>query len=385
MRFPFRRVRRIAVPPTMSSLSSSLMSVLGLSLLLGCSGSTSSADAAADMVVVDAADAGSDAVTDTGPQGDVCRPNTRTRDDRSPRGLYGPCNSDDECREGFSCLTAAATGLPGGQCNLECTRNDDCVIMPAGGKPIDGYCLAPNAEGHRRCARICLNGADCARDGYTCRAIPNTGLTPVQVCIGVCTDDSCIDGTTCDHASGRCRPDCTPTPPGREVGQSCLADTNPMSTPETRCRSGLCNAEVVNDSAGVPIYTGNVGGFCLARCSLPSGYNSSTLWPDTAALPQSNCPDHSVCFPNGSLAEGDLGTCLAACSADSDCRMAEGYFCHKTFTINSRSRTFGVGFCEPFDCAAMPTRRCPTGYTCRSTRLSSGAVQGDCVPATTMM
>lgn len=338
--------------------------LLGSSALaMGCSdGGSTPADAGST--------ADTSAATDTGPA-DAGRP------PREPSELYGPCAADNECQQGLTCLTEAATGLPGGMCNRTCTSADDCVLFVQGAPPVDGVCQPANMQGQRYCARICANGVDCERDGYSCQ-VQNAGrLNEVRTCIGVCTDASCVNGTTCDRESGRCIPTGT-TPPGRTLGQTCLRTQDPMSTAATRCRSDLCQSEVVPDSAGRPVYTGYNGGQCIARCILPQGYNPSTLW-DEPMLPQSNCPTGGICFVNGSLARGDLGICLDACMSDSDCRADQGYFCRKTVRLSaSNTRRFENGWCTPVNCLDTMTP-CPTGFRCES-RAVQGGMTGVCVP-----
>nr|MBK7065824.1 hypothetical protein [Deltaproteobacteria bacterium] len=341
-----------------------------LLLALGCS---------SEVANPNPVDAGTDAPAVDAPAVDV--PVDAGRPMRSPQAIFGACDSAAECRDGMTCRRAADTGLPGGQCNRECTRDDECVLFLSGGKPIDGFCQAADREGHRYCARVCANGIDCERDGYTCQGINAGTINAVNICIPVCTATSCIDGTVCDHESGRCRPADAPAPTGRTLGQSCVANADPAMTPATVCQSGLCNPQVTRDSTGAPFQTGNNGGFCVSRCILPQGYNSSNIWTDME-LPRSNCPANGICFISRTFAEGDLGTCVQSCTEDSDCRVSEGYACRKTFRVTAtRTRTFTNGFCEPFDCAATGARACPTGYTCRRS-MSGTTVVGDCVPST---
>lgn len=291
----------------------------------------------------------------------------RGRPMREPQPIYGPCRSDTECQEGLSCRTEAETGIPGGQCNRECSRDDDCVL-PDPLAPADGYCTPATAANPRRlCQRVCVNGIDCERPGFTC-ALINQQLM-LRVCIPVCTPESCIDGNACNPATNRCqRPGTTPV--GAGFGEGCRANNDPMITDETRCGSNVCQAETVPDSRGNPVPTGWIGGgTCLARCILPQGYNSSTLWPERT-LPRSNCPERAICFPSGTLNRGDLGLCLPECTANNDCR--PGYTCRKTFQLGmGRSTTFMNGYCVPVNCAATGMG-CPMGYSCRMTGTTAG-------------
>lgn len=308
-------------------------------------------------------------------------PEAMVRPMRDPQAIYGLCDSDAECRDGYTCQRSADTGYPGGQCNRECTRNDECArVSTTGGTTIDGYCLPPNTTGQRYCARVCANGIDCGREGWSCTTLNSGTFNQVNVCIPICTDSSCIDGTVCDHSSGRCRAASAPASMGRAVGQSCVPTGQPGATDQNRCMSGLCAPEVTYDSRMNPVYTGTVGGFCYSRCILPSGYNSSTFWPDPD-LPQANCASGAVCIPNSSLAEGDIGLCFQGCQSDSDCRESEGYVCHLRVRLGTRTIRLHTGWCEPGDCVNTAGFMCPSGTVCRQGRNSSGAATGDCVPA----
>lgn len=368
----------------MASVRASACLVTAAILALGCSDPAPVTPDAGNPVDVPVA-------TDEGSPVDV--PVDMGRPPRAPGPLYGPCDSDAECRDEMTCRRAADTGYPGGQCNRECTRDDDCVLFSAGGvKPVDGFCQAADAAGHRYCGRVCTNGIDCERDGYTCVGINQGRINAVNICVPVCTATSCTDGTECNHQTGRCRAADAPPLTGRTLGQSCVTNTDPAMTPATVCQSGLCNPQIVRDSAGNPVQTGDNGGYCISRCILPSGYNSSTLWNEPE-LPQSNCAAGGVCFPARYYAEGDLGICLPGCNSDSDCRVSEGYGCRRTFRVSAtRTRTFTRGYCAPIDCV-MPSadagapadggvnRNCPTGYSC-VTLTRSGQTLSRCLPST---
>lgn len=299
---------------------------------------------------------------------------------RDPQPLYGPCASDAECVAGLRCRTAAVAGFSNGQCNRECTSDDVCVLL--GLSPVDGHCQAADREGRRYCARVCANGIDCEREGYTCLGINQGRPNAVNICVPVCTATSCGDGTTCDPQAGRCRPVGAPPLTGRTLGQSCVPNTDPTMTPATVCQSGLCSPQVGRDAAGNPVQSGSNGGYCFSRCILPRGYSTADIWTGTE-LPRGTCPEGGVCFPARTLAEGDVGNCFPGCTSDSECRSSEGYACHRSFRVSAtRTRTFVRGFCAPFDCAAADARVCPDGYMCRRTT-SGTTTTGSCVPVGT--
>jgi hypothetical protein len=117
-----------------------------------------------------------------------------------------------------------------------------------------------------------------------------------------------------------------------------------------------------SDASGAP--TGNNGGYCISYCLLPTGYNSSDLFAG-AALPSGTCTGDAICFPaiSSSQGEGDLGACFDGCVNDTDCRESEGYFCFKSFGLQSGgSKTFTNGICYPI--TNCDTAGCPTNYSC---------------------
>jgi hypothetical protein len=338
-------------------------------LAMGCGTTTTTPDAMADAQGPEAAvEAGADAAPD------------KVEPPKEPSDIYGECDDDSECGEGLTCNTEAMTGFPGGQCNRTCTSDDECVLRPSDGSaPVDGWCRPAVGTAPRTCARVCTNGIDCERDGYTCRVFNANQLNQVRACVPVCTAASCVNGTTCNGDTGLCRP-AGSMPVGRGIGQSCEPTMRPGSpTPpaEMQCRSQLCNAEWNPDTRGNRFYTGYNGGYCLSRCILPAGYNSSNFWPEML-LPQANCPAGGICLPDGTLTRGDPGLCLKGCMADSDCRAAEGYFCQKRRQVTQTMfRTYQNGFCIPVNCVTAATP-CPMGFTCRR---NTAGTAGTCIPA----
>lgn len=297
-----------------------------------------------------------------------------------PSQIYGPCNADSQCEDGLTCRTEAASGAPGGECNVACTSDEDCVLRPSDGSAaIDGWCQPTSDGSPRRCLRVCANGIDCERAGYTCRVFNSGQLNQVRACISVCTDDTCTHNTVCDHQSGRCIARGT-TPTGRTLGQTCeptVRAGSPTPPAEQQCVSQLCQADWTPDSRGNRYYTGWNGGYCISRCILPAGFNSSTFWAETT-LPQSNCPMGGICFPSSTLARGDIGVCYQGCTTNADCRADQGYFCQKTVQLSATNiRRYQNGYCVPVNCLNTMTP-CPMGFTCR---VNAAGNQGQCIPS----
>ncbi len=255
-----------------------------LAALVGCSSATSTG--CHPGAYAGAADAGADSAV-----GDAGHP-------ASPSPIYGPCLADTDCQSGLTCLTPTGSGLPNGQCNRDCTVDDDCVLYE-NGTAVDGYCLAADpTTGRRLCGRVCQNGIDCERsDGYTCIVINTGTLLETDVCIGVCSDTTCGPGGVCDHQSGRCTTAPATADTGRLIGQSCVPRGQPGATSANACASGHCSGAATYDTMNRPTYTGFNGGSCYTYCVLPLGYNDSTLF-DGPSFPQVTCPTGAVCFPD---------------------------------------------------------------------------------------
>lgn len=198
-------------------------------------------------------------------------------------------------------------------------------------------CAACGAEGQPCCSAgtsigpgggnvgICNAGLDCPQTlPATCQVLP-TG----------CSDASCAAGTRCNAWTGRCEPDSSPSPPpGRDNGEPCTVDAD-------------CRSATGVGAALVPACTRNdgrwMGGYCLSYCNMPPG----GFW--TNPLSRSNCPVGSVCLPAFQLPSGEkFGGCARECRTDSDCRVAEGYYCRRTFWY--KGATFSNGYCAPVHC-----------------------------------
>lgn len=268
--------------------------------------------------------------------------------DLPPSTLFGACQRDTQCPGVGARCRPPSEGWPNGYCTVPCTPPDTEPCLDA--DLFYNHCLTDDATGDSWCERRCLNGIDCARDGYTC-----VGQFPPMdqgMCVGVCLSDTdCSRGEVCNRDSGRC---VTSSPTGAAIGGACTANE--------QCRSNDCITEL--SGAGNP--TGFLGGYCAALCILPAGYNGNSFYAGTA-LPAGSCTTDAVCFPNSGFAEGDPGICLDECAVTTDCR--PGLECTTDFQLSSGDTAhYTNGVCLPIDCETVD---CPAGSTCRN-YLSSG-------------
>lgn len=273
-----------------------------------------------------------------------------------PSELFGECEVDAQCPGEGAICRHDDDGYPRGYCTVPCDDRTPCDAFGA-----YHHCTQLEGQDRRYCEQRCLNGLDCGRSGYTCEGeLPPSG----GVCVGVCsTDAHCSEGFACEPYSGRCYPTGMVPTAGAVTGEACDSDE--------ACRSGACIEEV--NEAGVP--TGYLGGSCLSRCLLPTGWNSSSLFGGTV-LPPGSCQGDAVCFPTSSYTEGDLGTCFPSCESDGDCR--PGRECRRSFnTASGEVASFDNGICLPIDCSRDA---CPTGYRCVRVTYRDGSTGNVCGP-----
>lgn len=87
-----------------------------------------------------------------------------------------------------------------------------------------------------------------------------------------------------------------------------------------------------------------VNGYCREFCTSP------TVPTTDAPLPQRDCPAGSVCLPT--YMSSDVGFCLRSCTADSDCRTAEGYYCRRDFAaVHAATGVCAAPICTSRGCA----------------------------------
>jgi hypothetical protein len=266
--------------------------------------------------------------------------------------LFGPCEQDYQCPGVDAFCRTAAQGYPQGYCTVPCMDRTPCDDGA-----VYNHCVTLNGASQSTCETYCRNGTDCRGGaGYSCEVFPNSN-PPQGICIPVCaTDEDCGQGTHCNTYSGRCVTTVPTT--GGLTGDPCMTGAD--------CRSGQCNAEGTHSNP-----SGWIHGSCVAPCRLPTGFNTSNFFSGTT-LPAGTCTGDAICIPGSQYGTNDLGTCIDACTGDSDCR--EGYGCLKQFGSSS----FDNGICVPRDCTRGT---CPTGYSCVQVVNSAGTgTTGVCAP-----
>lgn len=236
--------------------------------------------------------------------------------------LYGPCVIDAQCPGEGAVCRRNVDGYPNGYCTRPCDDRTPCEGLGT----QNNHCVQLTGETRAYCEVNCVNGRDCRGEGYSCltEQLPTGGL-----CIPVCNADAqCGPGAVCDLHRARCA--AAPVEVNGELtGAACASNA--------ACASGAC----------VPAANGFTGGYCIANCVLPTGFNTNTFF-DGPVLPAGGCPDDGLCMPfNGSFAARDLGVCLDGCADNTDCRT--GYFCRKDYQLQEGGRVFSFenGVCWP--------------------------------------
>jgi len=236
---------------------------------------------------------------------------------------------------GQPCCAASGVGVctaPNTYCLSSSSSSPEGTCAACGGEGQP--CCGPDSSASSRAARfgICNPGLHCPQAvSATCQVLP----------IG-CAQASCGAGSHCNAWAGRCEPDGSPSPPpGRDNGEPCASDAD--------CRSatgvGMSVVPACSRTDGEwP------GGYCLSYCNVPPG----GFW--TNPLSRSNCPVGSICLPSFQHPFGErYGACARECRSDSDCRVAEGYYCRRNFRFTGP--VFSNGYCAPVHCRS---RGCPS-------------------------
>lgn len=152
--------------------------------------------------------------------GSTCDTWSWTCNPREPSDIGGPCEKDDDCIYGYTCLTAvdtggADTGYVGGYCTQDCTTtycdswDADCVTVSS--SPRKDLCLLG-----------CYDISDC-RPEYTCLQAESY----TSVCLPRCDSPgmACETGYSCDKVTGTCD------------GSQAIGD--PCGGAENLCKKGL--------------------------------------------------------------------------------------------------------------------------------------------------
>ncbi|MFT5358188.1 MAG: hypothetical protein ACI9KE_005425 [Polyangiales bacterium] len=283
-----------------------------------------------DAAAPDVFDAGAPNVFDAGPP--------------EPSRIFGACEVDSQCPGEDAYCRQATDGFSGGLCSVACVDRRPCD---------DGvnfhWCLEANDREGMACEPKCLNSLDCGRgDDFVCIEIDdriNDFDPPVRGgrCVGYCDEDSdCGAGAECNEQAAVCVPEGSTPTEGAVTNEACESDG--------QCLSGDCT-QVVDDGS----LTGEVGGSCRSRCTIPSGFQSSNFYLGDA-LPTTHCPnDGDICIPSGDLSAGSEGSCYAPCGMDGECR--PGRQCLRRIA----GKRFDNGICIPVDCRSDA---CPAGHEC---------------------
>ena len=274
---------------------------------------------------------------------------------RADAHVGDPCADATACPPGGFCVQQAS-GFPGGYCTLGCDAAND--LCGAGAACTRLGALDPPTV---LCLKSCASDGDCRVPGYVCEASWFGQALPARSCVpgvraqvpvgGACTTGGdcqpswlCL-GRDAGFPGGYCTRSCgfdtAACPAGAYCDgrlQLCLTRCNGAAD----CRNGYscesrfaggntqfptCVAATSSAHVGDPCATFAdclVGGFCVAAQDngQPTGFTGGYC-TDTCGTAQSPaCPAGSFCgFSVGSR------SCIDACTADADCRQADGYLC----------------------------------------------------------
>ena len=159
-------------------------------------------------------------------------------------GVALPCQSDEECYPGLTCLLQAEAGWTGGHCQKDCATDEDC--------PTGSHC-AEDA-----CVRSCESDVDCRGPDY-----------------------GCWDGD--DDGAAECLPLGTGT---GEVGDPCMSYAD--------CAGGELGACIVEADGDF------VGGYCtIIRCTTDADCPLDTNCLDATTPPicLRDCVTEDECRP----------------------------------------------------------------------------------------
>lgn len=112
-----------------------------------------------------------------------------------------PCTSDADCApllgdDGICAKEAVIFGLPGGYCTKRCSLPDTATTVIQDDPACDsgGGIDCVGAMGiFERCAKPCSSNAECGREGYFCRQMPQIAMPedPSYCLMSDCCEDAC--------------------------------------------------------------------------------------------------------------------------------------------------------------------------------------------------
>jgi hypothetical protein len=245
--------------------------------------------------------------------------------DAAPFGAF--CDSDAECEDGLTCLTAEGSewlggGPAGGYCSLSCAQ-DPTICQQ---KYPNSMCIT-GSGGEKFCFEACQHG-DSLFGGEKCHSRVNSACyylsstSAASACLPSCGyDDECPAGRYCDLALGVCVDE---QPAGLPIGTKCDPDSA-----ENPC-TGFC----------IELRTGQ--GVCSGSCTYGA--------PGACGVPPDENPVGSgICLPLYDLANdgvGDTGLCVQRCNTADDC-LSPGSICSEFNDTATEEAYQAKGLCVP--------------------------------------
>lgn len=265
----------------------------------------------------------------------------------------GRCGPDEQCRanacvatDGLDCSDDASVCPRGfqcstlGQCQRECTVDDDCTAAGFGSCNIqEGVCgqctfnsdcsgATPVCDSTTSQCVGCLDDDDCTVEGVAAGRFCEQGT---RTCQTGCNDDlDCAGGQRCSGATPTSAGRCIECTPGTEVNDCAVKAPKVRCEPtdllcveclsNADCTSAQCDldlnrcVECVENEACPKGWTCDLDVFqCFEGCNGPVGGD--------------NCPDNNPRLPACDVSIGERGTCVQ-CLRDADCQW--GHVCKKT-------------------------------------------------------
>lgn len=225
------------------------------------------------------------------------------------------CNSNDDCRNGYTCNSI-------GVCNPPTSGTSDAGTDGSGDAGDAGTDVTPPSSPNIGAA--CATAAECAAPGgLEALCLSESNGFPAGTCSAACDPagaNTCGDGAACLPTSvgGRCVSACTAETTCRTAYECCNFGAGALCLPDGLLASCTAPAPTPVDNRPAP---GEIAASCVddSECTVgPAPVCFAQFGP---GLCTSGCADDADCGVNGVC--GDVGGgqtfCFRSCTAETDC------------------------------------------------------------------